>query len=154
VYAGGETGQLYRLAGTYDIQTGGTAIPITWSLLTRRHGQTYSEGQAYYAANRAYQLDLHVQNEDATTSPNSSMTINWAVQNERGAYNVSTNPYGISVSGSYAFNQKQYKNIAIRSLGKDIKGSSLQIAINGVTSGYFCIHAIHVHCYDTAIARS
>lgn len=154
VYAGGETGQLYRLSGTYDIQTGGTAVPITWSLLTRRHGQTYSEGVAYYALNRAYQLDLHVQNEDATTSPDATMTVNWDVQNERGTYNASTNPYGISVNGTYKFNQKQYKNIAIRSLGKDIKGSSLQIALNGVTSGYFCIHAIHVHCYDTAIARS
>jgi hypothetical protein len=142
------------LSGTYDIATGGTTVPITWSMLSRRHGQTYSEGVSYYAANRAYQLDINVQNEDATTSTASTMTINWAVQNERGVYNASTNPYGVSVSGSYTFNQKQFKNVAIRSLSKDIKGSSLQIALNGVTSGYFCIHAIHVHCYDTAIARS
>jgi hypothetical protein len=155
VIMGGTTGQLYRLSGSSDISTGGTTAPISWSVLTRQHGQTYSEGVAYHATNRAYQLDLHVQNVDgatALTSP-TAVEVNWKVQNQLGAYNSSTNPNGISVGSTYKFIQNINRSAAIRSLGKDIKGTALQIQLSGSTTGTFYIHAVHLHCYDAAIQR-
>jgi hypothetical protein len=151
VIAGGTTGQLYRLAGSADIQTGGTTLPINWSVLTRQHGQTYSEGVAYHAANRAYQLDLHIQNADGATVPAISpvgVKINWLVQSQLGS-----GTGGISVGGFYSFTQNVNRSAAIRNLGKDIKGTALQIKLSGETTGLFYIHAVHLHCYDMAIQR-
>jgi len=150
VIAGGTTGQLYRLTGSSDVQTGGTTLPISWSILTRQHGQTYSEGVAYHAANRVYQLDLHVQNTDGATSGVSptAVTVNWFVQTQLG-----TGTGGVSVGSTYNFLQNVNRSVAIRNLGKDVKANAIQIKLTGSTTGTFYIHAIHIHCYDSAIQR-
>lgn len=151
VIAGGTTGQLYRLTGSSDVQTGGTTLPINWSVLTRQHGQTYSEGANYHAANRAYQLDIHFQNTDGATVPAISpvgVTVNWAVQTQLGS-----GTGGVSVSGFYNFTQNVNRSVAIRSLGKDMKGTALQIRLSGATTGTFYIHAVHMHCYETGLQR-
>lgn len=148
VLMGSTTGQLYRLTGTTDNLSVGTTDPISWSILTRQHGQTYSEGVAYHATNRAYQLDLHIQNIDALTDPSTtSMNINWRVETSTGMYlnnDVTT----------YNFATGTNRSIAIRNLNRAIKSAALQIKLSGSTTGTFYIHAAHIHCYDTAIPRS
>lgn len=75
----GNSGQIYKLTGTRDRGTGGTVADIPWSMLTRQHGQTYSEGIAYYNLNRVSQLDLHYANNYVTvlskfTASNTTIT--------------------------------------------------------------------------------
>jgi hypothetical protein len=148
VLMGSTTGQLYRLIGTTDNLSVGSTAPISWSILTRQHGQTYSEGVAYHALNRAYQLDLHIQNLDAVTSPSATaMAITWRVETNLGVYlNNSTTTYNFATGTN--------KSIAIRDLNRAIKSAALQIRLSGSTSGTFYIHAAHIHCYDGAIQRS
>jgi len=59
-YALGTNGQIYKLAGTVDMQTTTTTNPIYWSFTSRQYGQTYSEGIAYYNSNRVSQLNCHM----------------------------------------------------------------------------------------------
>lgn len=59
-YALGNNSQIYKLAGTNDMQTTTTTNQVYWSLTTRQYGQTYSEGIAYYNQNRLSQLDCHM----------------------------------------------------------------------------------------------
>lgn len=148
VLMGSTTGQLYRLNGTTDNLSVGNTAPISWSILTRQHGQTYSEGVAYHALNRAYQLDLHIQNLDAVTSPSATaMAITWRVETNLGVYlNNGTTTYNFTTGSN--------KSIAIRNLNRAIKSSALQIRLSGSTTGTFYIHAAHIHCYDAAIQRS
>ena len=62
----GNSGQIYKLTGTRDRGTGGTVADIPWSMLSRQHGQTYSEGIAYYNLNRVSQVNLHYANNYVT----------------------------------------------------------------------------------------
>lgn len=148
VIMGSTTGQLYRLTGTTDNLDTATTAPISWSILTRQHGQTYSEGIAYHAINRAYQLDLHMQNNDATTATvTGAMRVTWRVETQQGVYlNNGTTTYDFATGTN--------RSIAIRNLNRAIKANALQIRLSGTTSGTFYIHAAHIHCYDAAIQRS
>jgi hypothetical protein len=154
VIAGDTTGRIFRLEGTVD-NVSGTNLPINWSLTTRQHGQTYSEAPTYYQYNRPYQLDLHIQNTSAysTTPGNSPFTVTWNVENQSGVYNVTTNPDGVSVSGTYEFPYASNRAVAIRNLGRDVKGSALQVRLSGASTGLFHIRAIHIHVYDGGIRR-
>jgi hypothetical protein len=147
VLMGSTTGQLYRLTGTTDNSDTATTAPISWSILTRQHGQTYSEGVAYHAVNRAYQLDLHIQNNNAVDTTGSKLTINWRIEDQYGQYFNST-------ATTYSFAQNTNRSIAIRNLNRAIKATALQIKLSGTSSGTFYIHAAHIHCYDAAIQRS
>jgi len=154
VIAGDTTGRIFRLEGTVD-NISGTNLPINWSLTTRQHGQTYSEAPTYYQYNRPYQLDLHIQNTSAysTTPGNSPFTVTWNVENQSGVYNVTTNPDGVSVSGTYEFPYASNRAVAIRNLGRDVRGSALQVRLSGASTGLFHIRAIHIHVYDGGIRR-
>jgi len=66
----GNSGQIYKLTGTRDRGTGGTVADIPWSMLSRQHGQTYSEGIAYYNLNRVSQVNLHYANNYVTVLSN------------------------------------------------------------------------------------
>ena len=154
LYAGSTTGQLYKLNGDGDKLTTATAnTGIPWSLKTRQHAQTYSEGVSYYAYNRPFQLDLHIDNPSAVTTGN-DMTVTWAVENQSGVYNVTTNPNGVSSSSTYTFPSKTNKTVAIRNIDRAVKGSAIQVRLSGTTTGNFYIRAIHVHVYDGGIPRS
>ena len=154
VYAGSSDGQIYKLVGTADKTTaGGADIDIDWSLTTRQHGQTYSEGIAYYALNRPIQLDLHVQNVNAFKAATTTLEMNWAIQNQNGAYVAVTNPYGISSSGTWYFPQISNTTAAVRNIGRDVKGQALQIKLNGSSTGTFYLHGVHIHCYDANVPR-
>jgi hypothetical protein len=154
VYAGSADGQIYKLVGTADKTTaGGADIDISWSLTTRQHGQTYSEGIAYYALNKPVQLDLHVENINAFKASTTTLEMNWSIQNQNGSYVAITNPYGISTSGTWYFNQKANTTSAVRNLGRDVKGQALQMNLSGSSTGTFYLHGVHVHCYDANVPR-
>lgn len=155
VYCGSTTGQLFRLAGTSDkTTTADTGTAIAWSLKTRQHGQTYAEGPSYYAYNKPYQLDVHLDNTNAeTTSGGNNLVVSWAIDNQSGVYNVSTNPDGVSTSGTYNFATKTNRSVAIRNLGRDVKGTGLQVRLSGSSLGTFHIRGIHIHTYDGGIRR-
>lgn len=154
IIAADTAGRIYRLEGAVDNVTG-TDLPISWSLTTRQHAQTYSEAPTYYQYNRPYQLDLHVQNTSAyrTTPGNLPFLVNWHVENQSGVYNAVSNPDGVSVSGSYAFPFSTNRAVAIRNLGRDVKGAALQVRLSGDSTGLFHIRAIHIHVYDGGIRR-
>lgn len=154
VIAGDTTGRIFRLEGAVD-NISGTDTPISWSMKTRQHGQTYSEAPTYYQYNRAYQLDLHIQNTSSysTTPGNSPFSVTWYVENQSGPYNVTTNPDGVSVNGTYTFPYATNRAVAIRNLGRDVKGAALQVRLSGASTGLFHIRAIHIHTYDGGIRR-
>lgn len=160
VYAGSASGQLFRLSGDKDLLTPSSTGPSTaipWSLTTRQHGQAYSEAPTYYQYNRPYQLDLHVQNVDGLTYVGpftiNTMSMDWYVENQSGPYNASTSPDGVSTTGTVQFTTKTDRSIAIRNLGRDVKGHAIQMRLSGLTIGKFFIRAIHVHMYDGGIRR-
>jgi hypothetical protein len=156
VYTGASNGQIYKLTGSADKLHADSAstVEIPWSYTSRQHGQTYSEGYAYYANNRPFQLDLHVENRDATSSPDSTLKFNWSVQNALGVYNSSTNPYGVSTAGYWNFPQNSNKTACIRSLNKSVKGPVIQVQLSGTSKGIFGIFGVHMHMFETAIPRS
>lgn len=154
VYTGSTDGQIYKLVGTADkLTAGGADVDIAWSLTTRQHGQTYSEGIAYYALNKPIQLDLHVQNINAFKASTASLEMNWSIQNQNGVYAAGTNEYGISTSGTWYFAQRANATAAVRNIGRDVKGQALQMVLNGSSTGVFYLHGVHVHCYDANVPR-
>jgi hypothetical protein len=156
VYCGGSNGQIYKITGTADKTHADSATTDTfsWSYTSRLHGQTYSEGYAYYAYNKPYQLDLHVDNQDATTGATTTLQVDYSVQNAKGVYNASTNPYGLSTEGSWFFPQQANKTACIRSLSRNVKGPSIQIVLSGDSKGTFAIYGVHMHMYESYIPRS
>ena len=154
LYAGSTTGQIYKLDGTADLATtAGSDTEIAWSLKTRQHGQAYAEGPSYYQYNRPYQLDIHVQNVSATPAVGTSLPVTWYLENQSGPYNVTTAPDGVSVSSTYSFPQNTNRAVAIRNLGRDVKGPTIQVRLTGTTKGVFFIRGIHVHMYEGGIRR-
>jgi hypothetical protein len=154
VYTGSTDGQIYKLVGTADkLTASGADVDIAWSLTTRQHGQTYSEGIAYYALNKPIQLDLHVQNINAFKASTASLEMNWSIQNQNGVYAAGTNEYGISTSGTWYFAQRANATAAVRNIGRDVKGQALQMVLNGSSTGVFYLHGVHVHCYDANVPR-
>jgi len=154
LYAGSTTGQIFKLDGTADLATtAGSETEIAWSLKTRQHGQAYAEGPSYYQYNRPYQLDLHVQNVSATPAVGSTLPVTWYLENQSGPYNVTTAPDGVSVSSTYSFPANTNRAVAIRNLGRDVKGPTIQVRLTGTTKGVFFIRGIHVHMYEGGIRR-
>jgi hypothetical protein len=149
VYFGSTTGQLFKLDGTADKTTsGGSDVAIAWEFLSRLHGQTYSEGPNYYANNRPYQIDLHVDNQSA-----GSQGITWVIQNQNGPYNVTTAPTGASSTGTYTVAAYVNKSVAIRNIQRSLRGSSIQIKLSGSSTGKIYVRAVHLQMYDGNITR-
>lgn len=149
VYFGSTTGQLYKLDGTADKSTaGGADVAINWSFTSRLHGQTYSEGPNYYANNRPYQLDVHFDNQSASTQQ-----FTWLIQNQNGPYNATTAPTGASSTDTYQVAAYVNKAVAIRNIQRSIRGSSMQVKLSGTSTGKFYIRAVHLQMYDANITR-
>jgi hypothetical protein len=149
VYFGSTTGQLFKLDGTADKTTsGGSDVAIAWEFMSRLHGQTYSEGPNYYANNRPYQIDLHVDNQSA-----GSQGITWLIQNQNGPYNVTTAPTGASSTGTYTVAAYVNKSVAIRNIQRSLRGSSIQIKLSGSSTGKIYVRAVHLQMYDGNITR-
>ena len=149
VYFGSTTGQLFKLDGTADKSTqGGSDVAIAWEFLSRLHGQTYSEGPNYYANNRPYQIDLHVDNQSA-----GSQGITWVIQNQNGPYNATTAPTGASSTGTYTVAAYVNKSVAIRNIQRSLRGSSIQIKLSGSSTGKIYVRAVHLQMYDGNITR-
>ena len=149
VYFGSTTGQLFKLDGTADKSTqGGSDVAIAWEFLSRLHGQTYSEGPNYYANNRPYQIDLHVDNQSA-----GSQGVTWVIQNQNGPYNATTAPTGASSTGTYTVAAYVNKSVAIRNIQRSLRGSSIQIKLSGSSTGKIYVRAVHLQMYDGNITR-
>jgi hypothetical protein len=149
VYFGSTTGQLYKLDGTADKTTSaGSDVAIDWQFVSRLHGQAYSEGPNYYANNRPYQMDIHIDNQSAA-----SQSVTWVLQNQNGPYNASTAPTGASSTSSYVFPAYVNKSVAIRNIQRSLRGSTIQIKLNGSSTGKVYIRAVHVLMYDGNTSR-
>ena len=139
MYVGGHSGQIYRLEGFADRPTyAGTNVDISWRLLTRQYGQTYAEGVAYYGVNRPHQVNVHYFTPVSTQ-------INWSVTS-----NKNTTGY----AKVYQTSANEDKAIAFRQLPVDLRGSWLQIELNGNVQSRLEIHAASVQSTESAVRRS
>jgi hypothetical protein len=59
----------------------------TWRVVTRKYGQGFSEGVAYYAKNKVNQLDLHFRGDSTGTD------ICWGIAGSSGAVFAQANKY-------------------------------------------------------------
>ena len=62
-------------------------INYTWSVVTRKYGQGYSEGVAYYAKNKVNQLDIHFKGDSTGTD------VRWGISGSSGAIFSQNNKY-------------------------------------------------------------
>jgi hypothetical protein len=138
MYVGGSNGQIYRLEGFSDRPTySGTLIGIDWKLTTRRYGQTYAEGVAYYGTNRPHQVNVHYYTPSATT-------FNWKLSNNK----------GISTTGQYTTLANQDKAIGFRQVPNELRGTWLELEIYGTaTTSRVEIHALAVMSTESNVKR-
>ena len=139
MYVGGHSGQIYRLEGFADRPTyAGANVDISWRLLTRQYGQTYAEGVAYYGVNRPHQVNIHYFTPVSTQ-------INWKVTSNKNA---------TGYAKVYQTSANEDKAIALRQLPVDLRGSWLQIELNGNVQSRLEIHAASVQSTESAVRRS
>lgn len=138
MYVGSSTGQIYRLEGFTDRPTyGGATQGIDWKLTTRRYGQTYAEGVAYYATNRPHQLNVHYYSQSA-------MTFTWKLTNNR----------NVSDTGTYTTTANQDKAIGFRQLSNELRGTWLEIELSGTgATDRHEIHALSVMSTESGVRR-
>ena len=153
LYVAASNGIIYKYTGSSDKEfTGSSETPFTWAMLSRAYGQTYAQGQAYYAQNRISQLDLHV---DTTAA----LTLNWRVFDQTMPQLFSpvfNNPaFTFYASGTWNFTTGN-KAVAIRNIARDIRGTSYTIQLSGsslTSNNWFRIYGLMAHVVETGIRR-
>lgn len=151
LFVAASNGHIYQYQNSEDmIET--TATPFTWAVLTRQYGQTYAQGQAYYAQNRVSQLDIHLQTQ-------SSLTVNWKIYNQDQDFLTSPvfNPLGTSInaSGTWTFPAGN-KSVGIRNIIRDLRGTTYSVELSGSSLSsdqYFRIFGILLHVNEGGIRR-
>jgi hypothetical protein len=91
LYLGGRDGQIYKMAGSVASPTattdkttpGGTARAISWSITSRRHGQSEAATETRVAYNRPTALYVDV-------SSGAASTLSWSITNEHGQSSTGT----------------------------------------------------------------
>jgi hypothetical protein len=138
MYVGGSNGQIYRLEGFTDRPTySGTVQGIDWKITTRRYGQTYAEGVAYYGTNRPHQVNVHYYTP-------SSIQFTWKLSNNR----------GVSQTGNYTTSANQDKAIGFRQVPSELRGTWLEIEVYGTNAqSRLEIHALSVMSTESAVRR-
>jgi hypothetical protein len=153
LYVAASNGRIYKYTGSTDKETTASSeTPFTWAVLSRAYGQTYAQGQAYYAQNRISQLDLHV---DTTAS----LTVNWRVFDQTMPQLFSpvfNNPsFTFYASGTWTFTAGN-KAAGIRNIARDIRGTSYTVQLSGssLTNGdWFRIYGLLAHVTEGGIRR-
>jgi hypothetical protein len=153
LYVAASNGRIYKYTGTTDKETTASSeTPFTWAVLSRAYGQTYAQGQAYYAQNRISQLDLHV---DTTAS----LAVNWRVFDQTMPQLFSpvfNNPsFTFYASGTWTFTAGN-KAAGIRNIARDIRGTSYTVQLSGssLTNGdWFRIYGLLAHVTEGGIRR-
>lgn len=151
LYVAASNGHIYKYTGTQDKHTT-SLTSFDWALLTRHYGQTYSQGQAYYAQNRVHQMDIHL-------DTSSSLATNWRIYNQDQPQLVSpifNNPsFTFYASGTWTFGSGN-KSVAIRNIKKDLRGTSYSVQLSGTSlsgDNYFRIYGILLHVNEGGIRR-
>jgi hypothetical protein len=92
----------------------------TWSIVTRKYGQGYSEGVAYYAKNKVNQLDLHFKGDSTGTD------VRWGIAGSSGNIFAQNNKY-------YRITNEQSR--AIRAMKSDAVDYNWEIRLSNDYSG-------------------
>jgi hypothetical protein len=139
MYVGASNGQIYRLEGFSDRPTyGGTTQGIDWKITTRRYGQTYAEGVAYYGTNRPHQVNVHYYTPNA-------VQFTWKLTNNK----------NVSATGIYNTSSNQDKAVGFRQIPNDLRGTWLELEIYGSNAtSRIEIHAISVNSTESAVRRA
>jgi hypothetical protein len=139
MYVGASNGQIYRLEGFSDRPTyGGTTQGIDWKITTRRYGQTYAEGVAYYGTNRPHQVNVHYYTPNA-------VQFTWKLTNNK----------NVSATGVYNTSSNQDKAVGFRQIPNDLRGTWLELEVYGSNAtSRIEIHAISVNSTESAVRRA
>jgi hypothetical protein len=158
LYVTASNGHIYKYTGTQDKQTAGAGLTaFRWAVLSRQYGQTYAQGLAYYAQNLIHQLDVHVHSD-------ASNAIDWRIYNNNQPDLVSrvfnadpvTPPSAYCSSGTYTFGTGE-KLLAIRNIGKQIRGASYSVELSGqslTSPASSRIYAFMMHVAESGIRRN
>lgn len=153
LYYAGANGHIYKYTGTSDKVTAATSeVPFTWAVLSRQYGQTYAQGQAYYARNFCSQLDLHVECVD-------TLPVTWKLFNQTQPVLYSTvfNAVASSTIGSATWTFTAGSNlVAIRNIPRDARGGTFAVELSGssLTSNKgFRISGLLLHVAEGGIRR-
>ena len=138
MYVGSTSGQIYRLEGFSDRPTySGATQGIDWKLTTRRYGQTYAEGVAYYGTNRPHQVNVHYYTPSITT-------FTWKLTNNK----------SISASGNYTTLANQDKAIGFRQIPNELRGTWLEVELSGTNAtSRIEVHALGVISTESGVRR-
>ncbi len=139
MYVGASNGQIYRLEGFSDRPTySGTTQGIDWKITTRRYGQTYAEGVAYYGNNRPHQINVHYYTPSA-------IQFNWKITNNK----------NVTATGLYNTLANQDKAVGFRQVPNDLRGTWLELEVYGTNAtSRIEIHAISVNSTESAVRRA
>lgn len=139
MYVGGSNGQIYRLEGFSDRPTySGSTQGIDWKITTRRYGQTYAEGVAYYGTNRPHQVNVHYYTPSA-------IQFTWKITNNK----------NVSAIGVYNTLSSQDKAVGFRQIPNDLRGTWLELEVYGTNAtSRIEIHAVSVNSTESAVRRA
>lgn len=138
MYVGASNGQIFRLEGFSDRPTySGTTQGIDWKITSRRYGQTYAEGVAYYGGNRPHQLNVHYYTPTSTQ-------FTWKLTNNR----------GVSQTGTYTTAANQDKAIGFRQIPNELRGTWLEVELYGTNAtSRIEVHALSVMTTESGVRR-
>jgi hypothetical protein len=138
MYVGASNGQIYRLEGFSDRPTyAGATQGIDWKITTRRYGQTYAEGVAYYGTNRPHQLNVHYYTPSA-------IQFTWKLTNNK----------LVTQTGTYTTQANQDKAIGFRQIPNELRGTWLEIEVYGTgATSRIEIHALSVNSTESSVRR-
>lgn len=153
LYYAGANGHIYKYTGTADKLTAASAeTTFSWSVLTRQYGQTYAQGQAYYANNFCSQIDLHVETVD-------TLPVTWKMFNHKQPVLYSTvfnavpgAPIGQAVWTFSAGNNL----VAVRNIPRDARGGTFAVELSGnslTNNKSFRLSGILLHVSEGGIRR-
>jgi hypothetical protein len=139
MYVGASNGQIFRLEGFSDRATqSGATQGIDWRITTRRYGQTYAEGVAYYGTNRPHQVNVHYYTPTA-------IGFTWKITNNR---NVIT-------TGTYTTQANEDKAVGFRQIANEMRGTWLELDLSGTNAtSRLEIHALAVMSTESGVRRA
>jgi hypothetical protein len=122
-----------------------------WSIITRKYGQGYSEGVAYYAKNKVHQLDIHFRGDSTGTD------VRWAVAGSAGSVFAQNNKwYRITNEQTRAI--RGMKNDAV-DFNWEIRLSNDYTGLSGYSTSYvpkreqFKLFGVSLHMIESGIVR-
>jgi hypothetical protein len=145
LYTGSRAGKLYKLDKHVDQvyssadPTTRTTSPISWSIKTRKYGQSYAESNIYYSANKIHSLNLHIDNQDTT-----SLALSWSITGQK----------GYSTTGNFSFPANTDKILSIRSISRTADQQTFDIQLTGTSIGKWKLYGVHALTTEGNTPRS